>query len=278
MPFISHFASEYYLQKLDFLLRYPAYFIHEVTELYQGGDTATTRAGMAARAMTIPDPSTDVVLDKDKKPIEHPPVSGPIPRVFYSPIASANVVRGNYKKRDKLRDKFKVKAVEMQGSGVADATWEYEQAGYLVVRGVCDYCDDRTKSRQTDARKPYAAVVAAAYVRALLQAIPGVDAATSSSPVSTLSASARRLLAAAASAKRKTVTTNKNNRTGFHLGTGDKDGTLLETLDDREEAEGRAWVAEFVRDGSIEDRWGAGQVFAVTDKGFHAADAIPASG
>ncbi|AMV24004.1 hypothetical protein VT84_06385 [Gemmata sp. SH-PL17] len=34
-PFVAHFASEYYLQKLDFLLRYPAYFIHELTELYQ---------------------------------------------------------------------------------------------------------------------------------------------------------------------------------------------------------------------------------------------------
>ena len=39
-PFIAHFASEYYLQKLDFLLRYPAYFIHELTELYQSGDSA----------------------------------------------------------------------------------------------------------------------------------------------------------------------------------------------------------------------------------------------
>ncbi len=39
-PFVAHFASEYYLQKLDFLLRYPAYFIHELTELYQSGDPA----------------------------------------------------------------------------------------------------------------------------------------------------------------------------------------------------------------------------------------------
>jgi hypothetical protein len=39
-PFVAHFASEYYLQKLDFLLRYPAYFIHELTELYQAKDSA----------------------------------------------------------------------------------------------------------------------------------------------------------------------------------------------------------------------------------------------
>ena len=31
--FVAHFASEYCLQKLDFLLRYPSYFIHELTVL-----------------------------------------------------------------------------------------------------------------------------------------------------------------------------------------------------------------------------------------------------
>lgn len=46
-PFVSHFASEYYLQKLDFLLRYPAYFIHELTELYQAGESvASDRAAV----------------------------------------------------------------------------------------------------------------------------------------------------------------------------------------------------------------------------------------
>src|SRR5271165_994472 len=45
-PFIAHFASEYYLQKLDFLLRYPAYFIHELTELYQSGDSAASDRGL----------------------------------------------------------------------------------------------------------------------------------------------------------------------------------------------------------------------------------------
>jgi hypothetical protein len=45
-PFIALFASEYYLQKLDFLLRYPAYFIHELTELYQSGDSAASDRGV----------------------------------------------------------------------------------------------------------------------------------------------------------------------------------------------------------------------------------------
>jgi hypothetical protein len=43
-PFELHFASEYYLQKLDFLLRYPAYFAYEMTELHFAGDSAAADA------------------------------------------------------------------------------------------------------------------------------------------------------------------------------------------------------------------------------------------
>jgi len=43
-PFMRHFASEYYLQKLDFLLRYPAYFVYELTELHHAGDDAAANA------------------------------------------------------------------------------------------------------------------------------------------------------------------------------------------------------------------------------------------
>ncbi len=89
------------------------------------------------------------------------------PRIFAGPIASANKLLKNPVKRDALRDQFGVKAVEMEASGIADATWEVE-AGYLVVRGICDYCD----SNKGDQWQTYAAVVAAAYTRALLEAIP----------------------------------------------------------------------------------------------------------
>ncbi|MCE9567847.1 MAG: hypothetical protein K8U57_38095 [Planctomycetes bacterium] len=43
-PFEMHFASEYYLQKLDFLLRYPAYFVYELTELHYAGDESASDA------------------------------------------------------------------------------------------------------------------------------------------------------------------------------------------------------------------------------------------
>lgn len=89
------------------------------------------------------------------------------PRIFLGPIASANILLANPQKRDLLRHMFKVKAVEMEGSGIADATWNHT-VGYLVVRGICDYCD----ANKEDSWQEYAAVVAAAYVRALLESMP----------------------------------------------------------------------------------------------------------
>lgn len=91
------------------------------------------------------------------------------PRVFLGPIASANNLLKNPITRDQLRDKYGAKAVEMEGSGIADATWNHD-ASYLVVRGICDYCD----SHKGDTWQDYAAVVAAAYTRALLESLEGV--------------------------------------------------------------------------------------------------------
>lgn len=89
------------------------------------------------------------------------------PRMFVGPIASANALLKNPIRRDALRDKFGVKAVEMEGSGIADTTW-YHGVGYLVVRGICDYCD----SNKGDDWQEYAAIIAAAFTRALLEAMP----------------------------------------------------------------------------------------------------------
>ena len=89
------------------------------------------------------------------------------PRVFLAPIASANTLLKNPIKRDELRNSFGVKAIEMEGSGIADATWNHE-VGYLVVRGICDYCD----SHKGDEWQNYAAVAAAGYAIALLTSMP----------------------------------------------------------------------------------------------------------
>jgi nucleoside phosphorylase len=59
----------------------------------------------------------------------------------------------------------------MEASGIADATWTRNHE-YFVVCGICDYCD----ANKNDLWQPYAAMAAAAYVRALLESIPGTAA------------------------------------------------------------------------------------------------------
>jgi len=92
------------------------------------------------------------------------------PRVHYGNIASANTLLKDPGKRDQLRRDFNVLAVEMEGSGIADGTW-IAGAQYVLIRGVCDYCD----SYKNDVWQNYAAVAAAAYCRALIEALPKFD-------------------------------------------------------------------------------------------------------
>ncbi len=92
------------------------------------------------------------------------------PMVFRGPIASANKLLKNAKLRDELRDTYGVKAVEMEAAGVADAAW-LASAGYLVIRGTCDYCDEY----KCDPWQGRAALVAAAYARAVLERTRSAD-------------------------------------------------------------------------------------------------------
>lgn len=73
-------------------------------------------------------------------------------------------------KREYLRTHFGALAVEMEASGIADATWDNEVA-YLVVRGICDYCDQN----KNDTWQEYAALAAASYTRALIEKLPCLD-------------------------------------------------------------------------------------------------------
>lgn len=120
--------------------------------------------------MTHPPENSDPLYHHENGETSHPFDSkkkAGQPRVFIGPIASANKLLKNPVLREELRDKFGAKAIEMETSGIADATWNHE-VGYLVVRGICDYCD----SHKNDEWQQYAAVVAAAYTRALIESMP----------------------------------------------------------------------------------------------------------
>lgn len=116
-----------------------------------------------------PSVDTDKLYDLEGNLCEHPYDSTrtKYPKVFMGGIASANNLLKNPNKRKMLKDKYGVLAVEMEASGVADATWT-NTVGYLVVRGICDYCD----TYKNDLWQEYAALVAAAYTCSIVESIP----------------------------------------------------------------------------------------------------------
>jgi nucleoside phosphorylase len=87
--------------------------------------------------------------------------------VHYGKTGAANCVQKDPKKRDQLNIKHNVLAIEMEGAGIRDASY-YGQFGYLVIRGICDYCDPC----KNDDWHNFAAATAAAFTKALLESIP----------------------------------------------------------------------------------------------------------
>jgi nucleoside phosphorylase len=116
-----------------------------------------------------PPNSSDVLRDGEQT-VPHPKDSqrrDGAPRIFSGVIAAADTLLKNAATRDVLRDRFGVRAVEMEASGVQNAAW-HQGKDIFVVRGICDYCD----SAKNDDWQKYAALVAAAYNRALVEAMP----------------------------------------------------------------------------------------------------------
>lgn len=89
------------------------------------------------------------------------------PKIFMGTIGAANKHLKDAKQRDQLRDKYGIRAIEMESSGISDAADEYD-IPYFTIRGTCDYCD----ANKNDDWHVYAATVAGAYCRALLRKTP----------------------------------------------------------------------------------------------------------
>jgi len=89
------------------------------------------------------------------------------PRIHRGPIGSANTVLKSARIRNALKKSYKIKAVEMESSGIAEAAWQHGR-GYFIIRGICDFAnDDKNKIWQ-----PYAAAAAAAFARELIETMP----------------------------------------------------------------------------------------------------------
>jgi nucleoside phosphorylase len=112
-------------------------------------------------------PTTRDVLHENGKTISHPDVRDGRPKVHGGAIGTADTLLKNDTTRDQLRDRFNVRAVEMEASGLQNAAWA-QGKDIFVVRGICDYCDEH----KNDDWQNYAALVAAAYTRALIEEMP----------------------------------------------------------------------------------------------------------
>ena len=117
-----------------------------------------------------PDPDTDrlYVNDFSEQRVEHPDpaTSGHRPgrpKVHRSPLGSSSTSFRVATHRDEVASKYDLLAIEMEAAGVAAAAWATGR-GCFVVRGVSDYGDHHALP---DWRR-YAALVAAAYTKALL--------------------------------------------------------------------------------------------------------------
>ena len=84
------------------------------------------------------------------------------PKVHYGLIASANQLMKDATIRDRLAEEKGVLCFEMEAAGLMN------QFKCLVIRGICDYSD----SHKNEAWQGYAAMVAAAYTKQLLNRIP----------------------------------------------------------------------------------------------------------
>lgn len=125
-----------------------------------------------------PDSRFDKLFDTNdqKKRIKHPRRTGRFPgepRLHYGVIGSSNTLLKDAKARDALRDEEGVVAVEMEGSGIADGAW-VSGASYLLIRGVCDYADQKKEDRW----QAYAAVVAASYARCVVDGLMRISPAS----------------------------------------------------------------------------------------------------
>lgn len=90
------------------------------------------------------------------------------PRLWRGALGSSDILLRDVAFRDRLAVEHNVIAVEMEGAGIAAAAESHDRH-WFEVRGISDYCDNRTKN---DAWHDYSALAAGAYVRSLLAVCP----------------------------------------------------------------------------------------------------------
>jgi len=98
----------------------------------------------------------------------HRPDGPGMPSVHRGVVGSADLLLRDAQFRDRVAREYGLIAFEMEGAGVAVGS-QLRDLSWFMVRGIADHGDHAGKS---DRWHPYASLVAAAYVRALLAECP----------------------------------------------------------------------------------------------------------
>lgn len=150
----------------------------------------TPANGRPMAGFARPDPATDL-LHVGGSPAAHPETAASghldgLPKIHHGVLGSGDTLVGDPRWRDELAARHHLLALEMEGSGVAAGATRHG-LHWFMVRGISDYCDEFRNDRW----QPYAALVSAGYVRALLaecRPFPtGVRAAAASGVMALLS-------------------------------------------------------------------------------------------
>ncbi len=117
-------------------------------------DKDVLRGGQGKDTFVIPHPA-----DPDRRADE--------PKLVGGGVATADILLKDPSLRDEVRDHFNVRAIEMEASGLQTAAWASSR-DFIVVRGICDYCD----TFKNDVWQHYAALAAASVMRSLIEQMP----------------------------------------------------------------------------------------------------------
>lgn len=158
--------SKILLQRADYLIR-------KFTAKEQPWEEFINKAIILNKSFARPDKNLYKDVFKDGENILHEvhPVNDdriedkPLPRIGV--IGSSPMLIKDARVRSKFADDYDLKAIEMESGGIADGA-ESVNCEYLVIQGICDYADDL----KNDVWQKYAALVSAAFAKALILTVP----------------------------------------------------------------------------------------------------------
>jgi nucleoside phosphorylase len=133
--------------------------------------------GLGQLGVAMPSLDADVLLGADGEPVQHPQderrnCSRHI--VHVGGIASGDMLLKDPSHRDELRDRWGVRAIEMEAAGVRDAAWMSQHSEFIAVRGIVDYAD----IAKGDQWQLPAAVAASAVLKLIVETV--IDATAGS--------------------------------------------------------------------------------------------------